>query len=217
MDNKPSDKGIKVYQKSDVIFEEDSRGDEMYIVRSGKVKLVLEGKRGGAEVGMLEQPGDFFGEMALIDESPRSATAIAEEDNTELEVLDRENFLMMIREHPEFALDIMRELSERTRLGNALYTEVVEEAMTPFCRQNCLGKTMDAFTRRAMSLSGQEPVSEVTKTVNWRCTACDYIYIAEFGDPAGGIPPGTPFEDLPDSWKCPECGVPKSAFEKIEF
>ena len=128
MDNKPSDKSIKVYQKSDVIFEENSRGDEMYIMRSGKVKLVLGGTRGGAEVGILEQPGEFFGEMALIDESPRSATAIAEEDNTELEVLDRENFLRMIREYPEFALDIMRELSERTRLGNALYTEVIEEA-----------------------------------------------------------------------------------------
>ncbi len=55
MDNNPSDKGIKVYQKSDVIFEENSRGDEMYIVRSGKVKLVLGGTRGGAEVRTLEQ------------------------------------------------------------------------------------------------------------------------------------------------------------------
>ncbi len=215
MDSKPADKDSKVYQKSDIIFEEDSSGDEMYILRSGKVKLVLGGKRGGAEVGALEQPGEFFGEMALIDESPRSATAIAEEDNTELEVLDRENFLKMIKEYPEFALDIMRELSERTRLGNALYIEVVEEAMSPFCRQNCLGKTMDAFVRRAMSVSGEEPVKKVTETVNWRCPSCDYIYISEFGDPKGGISPGTPFEDLPDSWKCPECGVSKSAFEKI--
>jgi rubredoxin len=74
---------------------------------------------------------------------------------------------------------------------------------------------MDAFVRRAMSLSGQKPVKKVTETVNWRCPSCDYIYISEFGDPEGGISPGTPFEDIPDSWKCPECGVSKSAFEKI--
>ena len=84
---------VKSYQKSDVIFKENSEGEEMYILKSGKVKLVLEDPRGEVEVGTLEDPGEFFGEMALIDKSPRTATAVAEEDNTELEVLDRESFL----------------------------------------------------------------------------------------------------------------------------
>jgi rubredoxin len=50
----------------------------------------------------------------------------------------------------------------------------------------------------------------------WRCTSCGYIYDPEAGDPDGGIPPGTPFENLPDDWVCPVCGVPKDMFEPLE-
>jgi rubredoxin len=50
----------------------------------------------------------------------------------------------------------------------------------------------------------------------WECTACGYIYDPQKGDPANGIPPGTPFESLPDGWVCPECGAEKSLFEKIK-
>jgi len=49
----------------------------------------------------------------------------------------------------------------------------------------------------------------------WRCTVCGYIYDAKNGDPDNGIVPGTEFKDIPDSWVCPECGAPKSDFEKI--
>ncbi len=46
------------------------------------------------------------------------------------------------------------------------------------------------------------------------CTICGYIYDPAQGDPASGVKPGTSFESLPDSWVCPVCGAPKSAFEK---
>jgi rubredoxin len=49
----------------------------------------------------------------------------------------------------------------------------------------------------------------------WRCITCDYIYDPEEGDSEGNIPPGTAFEDLPDDWECPICGVGKEDFEKI--
>ena len=44
------------------------------------------------------------------------------------------------------------------------------------------------------------------------CTACGYVYDPKVGDPAGGIPPGTAFENLPQDWVCPICGTPKSEF-----
>jgi len=47
------------------------------------------------------------------------------------------------------------------------------------------------------------------------CTACGYIYDPEAGDPEQGIKPGTPFEDLPDDWVCPQCGVGKELFQKM--
>jgi rubredoxin len=48
------------------------------------------------------------------------------------------------------------------------------------------------------------------------CTVCDYVYDPEVGDPDNGIEPGTAFEDLPDDWVCPECGVEKDSFEPVE-
>ena len=48
------------------------------------------------------------------------------------------------------------------------------------------------------------------------CTVCDYIYDPAIGDPGSGIPPGTPFEDIPEDWECPDCGVTKENFEVFE-
>lgn len=48
------------------------------------------------------------------------------------------------------------------------------------------------------------------------CTVCDWVYDPEIGDPEHGIAPGTKFEDIPDDWVCPLCGVRKEDFEKID-
>lgn len=48
------------------------------------------------------------------------------------------------------------------------------------------------------------------------CDICGWVYDPEKGDPEDGIEPGTPFEDLPDDWVCPECGVDKSQFSPVE-
>jgi len=49
----------------------------------------------------------------------------------------------------------------------------------------------------------------------YRCTVCGYIYDPAKGDPDHGVKPGTSFENIPDTWVCPECGVGKDMFEKI--
>ena len=50
----------------------------------------------------------------------------------------------------------------------------------------------------------------------YRCTVCDWVYDPELGDPDAGIAPGTAFEDLPDDFVCPLCGVGKDQFEPSE-
>jgi rubredoxin len=61
-------------------------------------------------------------------------------------------------------------------------------------------------------------MSEVgaTTTQLWICTSCGYVYDPAEGDPDGGIPAGTDFEEIPDSWFCPVCGARKADFEKYE-
>ncbi len=62
--------------------------------------------------------------------------------------------------------------------------------------------------------AGKPRKEEGGKMESYRCIVCGYVYDPAVGDEAGGIAPGTAFEDLPDSWVCPICGAPKSEFEK---
>lgn len=105
---------VKVYGQSEVIFEEGDTGWEMYIVHTGKVEIYRES--GGAEIQIdLIGPGEFFGETALVDFAPRSASARAVEDNTALVALDKNKFLFLVSHHPIFALDIMHQLCQKIR------------------------------------------------------------------------------------------------------
>jgi len=103
------------YRKSQVIFEEGSTGSEMYLIHSGKVLLSVRSRETQQTPLVVLKPGDFFGEMALVDDSPRSATASAVEDDTELIVMDRARFMFMVRQQPEFALSLMHTLCQRLR------------------------------------------------------------------------------------------------------
>ncbi|HMO74632.1 MAG TPA: rubredoxin [Sphingopyxis sp.] len=51
----------------------------------------------------------------------------------------------------------------------------------------------------------------------WMCMNCGWIYEQELGDPEGGIEPGTAWEDIPDDWKCPDCGSLKAEFDMVEI
>lgn len=59
------------------------------------------------------------------------------------------------------------------------------------------------------------PVEAATKQL-WVCTSCGFVYDPAEGDPDGGVPPGTAFDDIPDDWFCPVCGARKSDFEPYE-
>ena len=115
---------LRTYQKNEVVFDEGAEGNEMFIVHRGKVKVLKKAKgRAKATLAILG-PGEFFGEMAIIDSSPRSASVVAEEDGTELIVLDKLKFTYMVQQLPDFSLAIMQKLSQRLRETNIKRNEV---------------------------------------------------------------------------------------------
>ncbi len=114
-------KMITTFRKSEVIFEEGSSGSEMYVVASGRVRIYRSSGEGEIEIAVFNA-GEFFGEMALVDDAPRSACACALEDNTGLIALDHDKFMFLVSHQPTFALVIMHELCKRIRcLTQRLY------------------------------------------------------------------------------------------------
>lgn len=112
----------KTYKKGDVIVREGEPGREMFIIQSGSVDVIREDGDKKVVFNTLER-GDFFGEMALLEQAPRSATVIARED-TQLMVLNIGNFLIKIRKDPTFAFNIMQKMSKRIRiLGDKLLSQ----------------------------------------------------------------------------------------------
>jgi len=102
------------YPRNSVILFEDDPGDALYVVVTGLVKVVLIGEDGREVILSVLKEGDFFGEMSLIDDQPRSAHVIAMEDSSLL-VLRREDFHKGLREAPGIAVGMLRAMSRRLR------------------------------------------------------------------------------------------------------
>jgi CRP-like cAMP-binding protein len=102
------------YPKGSVIVFEDDPGDALYLVAAGQVKVVLIAEDGREVILSVLGEGSFFGEMAVIDEEPRSAHVIAMDDSSLL-VLRREDFHSRLRSSPEVAISLLKEISRRLR------------------------------------------------------------------------------------------------------
>src|SRR6185437_10376760 len=98
-----------VFEPGETIFSEGDKADKMYVVLSGEVEVHLQ----GTVVDTLA-PGTTFGEMALIDGAPRSASVVAK-TRSEVAAIDEKTFLFLVDEMPYFALSTMRNLVDRLR------------------------------------------------------------------------------------------------------
>lgn len=96
----------------EIIFREGDNGAEFFVVKSGSVAI----RHGNKTLQVLGE-GEIFGEMALIDSEPRSATVVAETDAVIVPVSEKQ-FLFMTSEAPYFALNVMRVLAKRLRTSN---------------------------------------------------------------------------------------------------
>lgn len=102
----------KTLNPGEILFNEGDKGDVMYLIKEGQIKIT-KGKGPDERVLAVLKEGDFFGEMAIIDGSPRSATAIAI-SKTSLLVIDKETFRSKIRENPLIEY-ILETLTKRLR------------------------------------------------------------------------------------------------------
>lgn len=108
------------YRAGEPVFREGDPGTALYVVETGEVKIVLGGGSEGKEVVLsLLGPGEFFGELALLDGEPRSADAVTTHP-AELLVLPREDFLRFLREVPAVAVNMLSALSRRFRRTDRL-------------------------------------------------------------------------------------------------
>jgi len=104
---------IANFKKGEKIFDENASGDRLYIVLSGRVKIFAASGVKKKTLAYLEK-GEFFGEMALLDMQPRSASSIAMEPS-ELLVIKKKDFQRLIKDYPEISLQIMKTISKRLR------------------------------------------------------------------------------------------------------
>ena len=101
----------KTFQKGDIIFCEFEPGDAFYLIQTGRVEIVRIMGDLQKTVDIL-QPGEMFGEMAILEEAPRSATAIALDKVTALE-FNRENFEILMQGNPQIAMKLLKLFTKR--------------------------------------------------------------------------------------------------------
>jgi len=128
-------------QDKETLFRAGEPGESLYLVRAGEVELSINDNVGQKIVLDTAGPGDFFGEIALLDSGPRTATAVALTD-AELIELDRDDLLLLFTRKPDAALRMLAAMGRMTRKADALLrarvsrnvNEEMEERLTVFQR-----------------------------------------------------------------------------------
>ena len=120
-----SDELGRKYRDGAAVFQEGDPGDCMYVIQTGSVKIVKPTPDGDVHIATLKE-GEIFGEMALFERLPRSATATALGD-THLLTVDKKKFFASISRDPTLAFKILEAMSARTRRLNAEYSKLKSE------------------------------------------------------------------------------------------
>ncbi len=117
------------FEAGDLIFQEGERSDAAYFIVSGTVEVVIgQGKSASKTLAVLGK-GDYFGEMGVIDDHPRSATAVAKEPVVCMSI-DKDEFMDMLLNRPEESIELLKVLFDRLRTANQRLTQM-EQAEAP--------------------------------------------------------------------------------------
>ena len=158
---------VKNYRKGSLIIKELSEADRFFIISQGKIEITKKLEQGEELVLAVQSDGDFFGEMALLDERPRSASARALESTTVLEI-SRPNFETLLHKAPLLAFRVMKELSARLRDTDALLISHLQQRNRLLYRAHLDTITMvvQAIERRDAQTSGRtRRVTDIAKAI----------------------------------------------------
>jgi CRP-like cAMP-binding protein len=122
-------KPLLEFAAGDFVFREGDRGQDMFIIESGHVSI-LRNASGPEPIATLG-PGDFFGEMSVLEDEPRFAS-VRVDDAVKLLKIDRASFIPIIRDNAEIAVRIMRRLAERVRRSEERVLAARSQASTGF-------------------------------------------------------------------------------------
>lgn len=130
----------QVFKKDNMILIEEEMGSTMFIILDGRVKISRISDEGREVILSVLSEGDFFGEMSILDGQTRSANVVTLEDSKIL-VIRRENFLQMLHDYPQIAINLLKELAHRLRRSDS--------QIKSLSLQNATGKVASTLLRIA--------------------------------------------------------------------
>lgn len=126
---------VQVVQAGEAIFREGDHAREMFVVLGGEAEVVKHGKRGGETRVALLGPGDWFGEMSILDVQPRSATVVAVAPTRLLKITSEsldQLYRRDLKSYSLIVLNIARELSRRLRVADGLIADIVANVLDEY-------------------------------------------------------------------------------------
>jgi CRP-like cAMP-binding protein len=130
----------QLYRKDNMILIEEEIGSTMFIILTGRVKISRISDDGREVILSILSEGDFFGEMSILDGETRSANVVTLEDSQIL-VIRREDFLQMLHDFPQIAINLLKELAHRLRKSDS--------QIKSLSLQNATGKVASTLLRIA--------------------------------------------------------------------
>ena len=130
----------QVYKKDNMILIEEEIGSTIFIILDGRVKISRISDDGREVILSILSEGDFFGEMSILDGQNRSANVVTLDDS-KIMVIRREDFLQMLHDYPQIAINLLKELAQRLRRSD---TQIKSLSL-----QNATGKVASTLLRIA--------------------------------------------------------------------
>lgn len=108
----------RTFSKNTTVLIEEDTGSTMFIILKGSVKITRISEEGREVILSILNEGDFFGEMSIIDDEPRSANAVTLE-KSQLLVIHRKDFFQMLHDYPQITINLLKEFAHRLRRGDS--------------------------------------------------------------------------------------------------